>query len=112
MVYFKNCLFLCNAGRDVANYRNCAFAAMSGQVSDGNVGTGSFKRSQSELKVRSNGMPAESSPLVDAGDDELYSFSAGGDFDLGFKARINGIGIDIGAYEWYATNSGLILTFK
>ncbi|MBQ3746856.1 MAG: hypothetical protein II863_05550 [Kiritimatiellae bacterium] len=111
-IYFKNCLFLCKAGRDVANYQSCAFAIVDGQVSDGNIGESSFRRSRSELLVKAGGMPKRLSPLIDAGSDDLYPKVAGGELDCLSACRIYGDHIDIGAYEWRQMADGFIVIVR
>ena len=111
-IYFKNCLFLCKAGRDVANYQSCAFAIVDGQVSDGNIGESSFRRSRSELLVKAGGMPKSLSPLIDAGSDDLYPKVAGGELDCLSTCRIYGDHIDIGAYEWRQMADGFIVIVR
>ncbi|MCR5751950.1 MAG: hypothetical protein K6G91_08300 [Kiritimatiellae bacterium] len=111
-IYFKNCLFLCKAGRDVANYQSCAFAIVDGQVSDGNIGESSFRRSRSELLVKAGGMPKRLSPLIDAGSDDLYPKVAGGELDCLSACRIYGDHIDIGAYEWRQMADGFTVIVR
>lgn len=109
-----NSLFLCkNAGRDQANFQNCAFVS-NADISDANIGPGSFKKPIAELKVKARtGQPRRGSPVVDAGDVSLYSVEKGGSLDFRGKPRQIGEGLDIGATEYDpADETGLLLIFR
>lgn len=111
-ILFKNCVFLCMAGRDQANYQNCLFTTKSG-ISDANKGVGSLILAVSDLRIKSSGYPRRDSPAVNCGSDALYPDSVGGSSDLLGYDRVYGEHIDIGAYEWNpAAVPGFVIIVK
>lgn len=107
----KNCVFLCQAGRDQLNFQNCLFLTTSG-IADDNIGQGSMKKAASETGIKTDGRPRKGSCVVDAGDNALYPSDVAGGLDVQGSQRIYNETIDIGAYEWKPSDKGLMLLFR
>lgn len=99
-----NSVILCPSG-DKACYTQCVFLDKKSNVSDENIGKGSFRLSAAAVKLDAEGRPLADSPLRDAGDNALYPREGLGCmcFDVFDKMRFSNGTIDLGACEYDAS---------
>lgn len=101
----RNSVILCPS-LDKACYKQCVFLDKKSNVSDANIGPGSFRLSAAQANLDAMGHPLADSPLRDVGLNAHYPFAGKGCmcFDLAGNERLlNGI-IDLGAYEFDASD--------